>query len=230
MKSALLIVLVFVSSSLLAQDGMRQLINDYQLARFATEGIAYDSFEGSPFIESEENKGIVILNDDRSFRDLNLRYNAFEDQMEYAKEADYIVIPTENLFNEFIIDGRHFYWNTFRNQNKKSPKYLELIANGNVRLYKQNIIDFVEGKKLKPYTEAKPASFIIRKPIYYIALGDVELIQIKNKKSIFGISSINTDELKKQIDFKDFDLNNEEDLVEIVQIMNQDYSLLTIEN
>jgi hypothetical protein len=85
----------------------------------------YKEIAGSPYLEKEIQKGIIILKDDRKVENVMIRYNAFEDALLYQIGEDQITMLDPPVINGFeyrkngnvvkyisisILEGkRHFY-------------------------------------------------------------------------------------------------------------------------
>jgi hypothetical protein len=85
----------------------------------------YKEISGSPYLEKEMKKGVIILKDNRKVEDVMIRYNAYEDALMYQIEEDKVTLLDPPVINGFeyhkndkvfkyisisILEGkRHFY-------------------------------------------------------------------------------------------------------------------------
>ncbi len=226
MKSILLLLALSYFSFTIAQveQGIAPPIGELQMARIASEGLIRADVQGSPFIESELNDGVVILSDKSKFTDLNLRYNMYTGQMEYAKNGSYYVFPKEKYFSDFFIGKHHFVFKVLKVKERAVPKYLELLIADSVSLLKDYNIDLVEAKKLTPYGQEEPARFQTRRPAYYVYMESGELVKLKSERSLNQLNLDPNNQLK--LDQLNVDIKDEEKLKSSIIELNNYLTLL----
>ena len=77
----------------------------------------YKEISGSPYLEKEMKKGVIILKDNRKVEDVMIRYNAYEDALMYQIEEDKIT-----LLDPPVINGFEYY------KNDQVFKYISISA------------------------------------------------------------------------------------------------------
>jgi len=226
MKSYLFLFISIFTSTLVSA----QIEQDYSLfenlrlsgAGDIKKGITY---EGTPFLTGQKNGCKLILEDKTEYDNVSLRYNIYDDELEFEKKEQFYKVPKDKLFAEFYIDDHHFryFWN-FKDKKYK-PGYLEiLVKKDKIYLLKKHHVDLIEATKEEPYKEAKPAQFIPRKPLYFIGFNNEPLKEFKSEKELYELIPEHSIMLKEHIKKNKLKFRNEEDIVSTIVYLNSIYN------
>ncbi|ROI02162.1 MULTISPECIES: hypothetical protein [unclassified Chryseobacterium] len=174
--------------------------------------LTYDEIEGSAYFEKQFSMASVSPN----YEDVLIRYNIYNDEVEFKKNEDVMVLPKTDTFSRII----------FRNSKNvlvllDSTGYYFEIVKGKYTLYKKlrtKFIDFVPAPT--PYQADKPAMFRNLEPVYYIKVGDNLIGNFKSTKDL--ISQLPDKEtLNSFLKSNKIKADKEEDLIRLVNFLNQ---------
>lgn len=175
----------------------------------------YNQIKGSPYINEEFVNG-TIINDSASYQGILLRYNAYEDRMEFKpKSGVELYFDTPEKYKQFIIaDKKYVYCNELH-------EYFELLQEGKISLLKKESIFLNESEPAQPFKDPKPAEFRTKPPVYYISINNGDFVKIKKDKDLLDIISSNKKEVQTYISKNKLKVKNEEDLQKIISYYNQ---------
>lgn len=107
--------------------------------------------EGSMYLEDEFAPAVVIYQNGNIDNQYFFRYNAFYDEMEYIDaKGDTLVLENPADIRWIIIGSRKFIYENFQDKNRRRQGFLEVIADGEVRLLCRHTMVFERADP--PYT------------------------------------------------------------------------------
>jgi hypothetical protein len=180
----------------------------------------YSKIEGSPYYFGTDTwmDGTLYTADGKKIEDIPIRFNGFDNEVEYRKDGNVLIIDNYNL------KGFDFYFNSEFGDTKKAkytfrngfsvPGEIEKTDFYNVIYQGENFSLIEEFKVLE--TRVTPASygaseyrkFVNDKRTYLIINDKVD--KFKNRKrDFYNIAPDQKSAIKKQIKQNDLDLNNE---------------------
>lgn len=120
---------------------LSELTNEYTHERSQNNFMREAEFEGSPFLNDQFIPGEIIANDTLVFREVPLRYNIYNDRFEFRNEDDQIleIGVLDNSFRYNILNNIFCTLN-YSDRGKVKRGILEILVDGNARLYKQYIV------------------------------------------------------------------------------------------
>jgi hypothetical protein len=180
-----------------------------------TEEASLENIKGSMYLNSEFQNSTVILNGEKVEEKTFLRYNAFKDEIEIAKNANQktasnILMKSPNV--AALIGDQFYQLIEISKNNKKETTYmLELFSNEDHALYLNNKKKFVDEKPAPSGLGGSlPARFEDQQFLYHYSKSKqmLELVNI-NKKSIIKLFPDKQALLKKfiaeeKLKFKDY--------------------------
>lgn len=175
--------------------------------------------EGSPYIfpiMDAEVKGVDGTT--------KMRYNAYNDEVEYKTENGTLALIKQAKFNDiyFPAQNRHLKLLNYNYNGKQIEGYLyEEVANPNVKIYKREHIDFIDEKPARSsYDEGAPATYKLAKPVYFIQFGDAALIELpENKKKLAELFPNKKEDLKQYFKNNKVDFSKQSDLQKLAEIL-----------
>lgn len=148
----------------------------------------YDKIEGSPYLnDGDWSSGIVITQTDQYLSDLKIRYNAFEDQLQYLNNGNPFYYENQDLksFEFSKVDElgnveRFYFKNGFEYDD-------EIVKKNHIRiLYEGKIVKLlskIEARKqlVTPasYGESDYEQFVITSDYYLWRNGSIEELKLK---------------------------------------------------
>lgn len=175
----------------------------------------YNQIKGSPYINEEFVSG-TIISDSVSYQKILLRYNAYEDRMEFKpKSGVELYFDTPEKYKQFIIaNKRYIYCN-------KLHEYFELLEEGKISLLKKESIILNESEPAQAFKDPKPAEFRTKPPVYYISINNGDYVKIKKDKDLLDAISSNKNEVQTYISKNKLKFKHEEDLQKIISYYNK---------
>ncbi len=224
-KSIVVLVLVLFSTNTNAQrmydlrDFYTGLGGNHAPITRATS--AQKPVEGSPFARSEYVKGTVIRNNGDIYQNIPLRYNKYEDRIEFedvnGKDL-YIDNPSDYKF--IIIDDQQYIYGEFLKENKKVKGYYVLLEVGKVSLLKKQLCGLKKAEPAKPFQDPKPAKFYTKTDEFYILINQKNIEKVKNEKECLAILQDQKNKLAKYIKSEKLKVKKEEDLKKLIEYYN----------
>jgi hypothetical protein len=173
--------------------------------------------EGSPYLNEEFVRGNVTTLDSIQYRNVPLRYNIYNDEIEFmVDDENYLAIAEPTSMAQISIKEAVFIY------LKKDLKYgyYQLLEDGKIKLLLRYNVRFRQANYSNGINQARPPKFNRGVNTHYIQLGYNEPQLIKKKKDIdriFGKESVAIKELIKK---EHIDIHNEKDLHKFVKLLN----------
>ena len=195
-------LLFFCCLSLLWINGLSQRTIDVDKDPNANGGILQNAYtvggkpfvtakfskliEGSPFFNEQMMRGTIILSEGKEHKDLSVRLNLLESEVNYLGNKQIEMITTlpvkEVVLSDTIqkIDHRFIFSEFIEIYDKPEKDFYELLETGKAELYKQHKKKLLESK---PYGSATIEQKI-QTEIRYFILVNGQWIRIKKMKDL----------------------------------------------
>lgn len=181
---------------------------------------SYDAIEGSPYIQKEFVKGSILI-DSTSYEGVPLRYNAYDDRMEFLSKSDLVLYVTNpEQYQKFILQDKTYIYRKAPGSKSEEQGFFQLLKEGTVNLLKKESISLLESQPAKPFGDPKPASFKARPANFYLSLSNGKLIQISKEKDLLQALKPHKEALESYIDQQKLNVKKEEDLQKVIAYAN----------
>ena len=173
---------------------------------------------GSPYTDDKYKDGIIYYGTDKN-QAAPIRYNAYQDLIEYQQNGKALVLDANPGIKKVTVGGETFV--PLPNSDSKKLRYFAVLDSGKITLYsKKNIVfqPFKRGGKLDGSDQ--PAEFQKKPDTYYYQLGDGELKEIDNIKSLIAGLPDKQDELNQYVKKEKISAKKEKDLLQFVKYYN----------
>ena len=173
---------------------------------------------GSPYTDDKYKDGMIYYGTDKN-QAAPIRYNAYQDLIEYQQNGKALVLDANPGIKKVIVGGETFV--PLPNSDSKKLRYFAVLDSGKITLYsKKNIVfqPFKRGGKLDGSDQ--PAEFQKKPDTYYYQLGDGELKEIDNIKSLIAGLPDKQDELNQFVKKEKISAKKEKDLLQFVKYYN----------
>lgn len=223
-KYLVLLFLVIISAIAFAQADyqVKQLSDYYRTNKMVTSDwrrdLSLEDIEGTPFMEKEFTKGAIYTIQKQKFVDVPLRYNMYNDKIEFQTTdgaAAEIAVPDDVEKVEF---GSYVFSFVKFQDGKKG--FMQVIEQGNASLYAQHKVLFRDRKAPAAYQDSEPARFEKIPVIYFISVGDAAAMPVGNKKEVIQIFPDHQPEIEAFISKNKIKTNKPEALAELVKYYN----------
>lgn len=177
---------------------------------------------GSPFFNEKLMRGSIILSEGREYKNLFVRLNLLESQVNYLDEKDVEMIASTQI-REVVLwdtisnkDHRFISSDYIETTGKPERDFYELLQKGKAELYKQYKKNMLENK---PYGSATIEQTIQTYLRYYVLVSGrwTKLNRLKDLPTIFPDKK---DELSKFISAKKLSGDNEKNYEAIITYYN----------
>lgn len=179
------------------------------------------SVEGSPYTTGKHFSKVIIPSYSENVQ--GVRYNAYEDEMEFQQNNETYFANKENgLIINFPELKKTYICLSYKLDDKAYNGYLVLLQKGDkFNLLKKEKVELLKGEKSpNAYTKDADDYYAKEKDIYMISKGDN---YYKLPKKINDLSQIPVDNQKAFLEFAQknkVNLNKEEDMLKLVDYLN----------
>ncbi len=178
--------------------------------------------EGSPFFNEQMMHGKIISSEGKEYKDLSMRLNLLESQVNYMGNKQVEMIATSPVKEIVLSDtvqktDHHFIFSEYIEIPDKPEKgFYELLETGKAELYKQHKKTLLESK---PYGSATIEQKI-QTEIRYFTLVNGQWIRIKKMKDLTTAFYKKNKEISKFITEKNISENSESNFESITAYYN----------
>ena len=181
----------------------------------------FNNIVGTPFMNNHFIMGELFRVDGERIDEVFLRYNVYNNIME-AKFHESLFKLSEELIQRVKIDDKTFDYLPYKIAEKQHSGYLELIQEGEYRLYCYHSKKFKEAQPQKAMQDkASPAEFRDL-PLVYLLMKNQDSLAIgfRSRKELVNIFTNNKDEINAYIKKHKLKHNNPTDLKELLTYFN----------
>lgn len=179
------------------------------------------SIKGSPFLNEDFTEGSVFTTSKTRFDGIPLRYNIFNDQIEFKSDDEQILaLPAPEVIEKVEMGEYLFEYIPYSNYKNIRRGFFIVHEKGKATLYSRPRIVFEEAKNPAAYQDAQPARFIRKPDVYYIRIGMDPAKPVSGKKDLEAVFSPDNKELNNFIKNRKIKPGNAESLKELVIFYN----------
>lgn len=183
--------------------------------------LSENDIQGSPYLNDEFISGSVYTTSKTQYANVLLRYNIYNDQIEFKTAENNIQALAAPETVELVEFGDYkLEYIPYALSKKIRRGFFELLEKGAASLYKKPQVFFKDATQPGAYKEAEPAAFVRKADEYFIRIGLNEAQLVGNKKDLIAIFPDNQDKIEAFIKNKKIKTNNSEDLKELVKFYN----------
>ena len=164
--------------------------------RTQPKGFEYD---GSPYLKEDFTSGILLYDEKYRFEDLALRYNVFNDEMEYqlpGRETIFALSPYQPVDMVIIAEDTFIARNYFH-MGSIVPGFFKILVSGDIDLLVKMEIDYIEEQAATAFLDARPAEFVRRPDDFYIMRKGMDPEKIINVNKLIKSLGHHQPELKR---------------------------------
>jgi|688.fasta_scaffold322544_1 hypothetical protein len=219
-KFALLFLMIFTANAW--SQNYNFVLGNSLNTLFITANVLDDptvTVEGSPYINNKFlSSSLSCLTENTP----PMRYNVYKEEMEFVHEGKLYYVKKNDTCVITLLNNSYKY---FENYNKeKNSGYLLILNKLNNSKYilykKEKVVLIPEFIPSSSYGEAKPATYAIENPIYFISIQD-KLVEFPKKKSdLFLLFPNNKQAIESFLKDKKISFNEESKIVELVDFLN----------
>lgn len=185
------------------------------------KSLSESEIEGSPYFNDDFLKGTIYTTSKTKYTDLDLRYNIYNNQLEFKTPDGQVQGMATPEIIEFVELGEYkFVYAPFYVSKKIYRGFFEVIEEGKATLYSRAEVTFKKAEEPGAYKEAEPAKFVRNPDIYYIRFGQDGAKRISKKKDLLEVFPDFKKETSAFIKKNKVKPNKIETLKELIQYYN----------
>ena len=171
----MLLFVEFVSAQ--SNYELRQAMDLFKTNKLLREGnlglLTENDIKGSPYLEDDFIKGSVYTTSKTCYADVLLRYNIYNDQLEFKTDDNTVqALATPEIIEKVEFGKYKMVYIPFSVSKKIRRGFFIALEEGKSSLYKKPKIMFKQPTEPGPYKEAEPAKFEKGVDEYYIRVGN----------------------------------------------------------
>jgi len=175
--------------------------------------------EGTPYLSEKYVPGEILFGTSRST--VPLRYNAYQDLMEYQQNGKALVLDPSTKIKSVRLGESTYIVDKFEFDGKTKYGFLNLLDSGKVTLVAKKVIKYQEPLKGKALDGGDlPAKFSNPSDAYFYRVGNGELQEVGNIKDMIASFPDKQEEVKQFAKKEKISPKKEEELVKLVRYYN----------
>jgi hypothetical protein len=176
--------------------------------------------EGTPYLSEKYVDGEILLG--TSVRStVPLRYNAYQDLMEYQQNGKALVLDPTTKIKRVRLGESTYVVDKFPFDGKTKYGFLNLLDSGKVTLLAKKVVKYQEPIKGRALDGGDvPAKFSRSNDTYYYRIGNGELLEVESIKDMIASFPDKQEELKQFAKKEKISPKKEDELVKFVRYYN----------
>lgn len=179
------------------------------------------NISGSPYLEDEFTTGTVYTSDKKKFENVLLRYNIYNDDLEFQTPNKRVLAMDKPETIELADFGQYkMTYLSYASGNKQNKGFFKILQEGKASLYAKPDVLFqkaVESDGIKP---EKPAMFVSKPDIYFIRIGTNPAQKVGNKKELAALLGDHKSEIATYIKKNKVKVNKADQLKKLLNYYN----------
>lgn len=177
--------------------------------------------QGSPYLDDNFVKGSVYTTSKTEYVDVPLRYNIYNDQIEFKTgDNKVLALAAPESVDKIEFGNYKIVYIPFSVAKKVRRSFFVVLAEGKASLFEKPRVTLKEATDAGAYQEAKPAEFVRNTDEYYIRVGEDLAKLVGNKKDLLEIFPDKQKQLEAFIKKQKIKPNKPESLKELVEYYN----------
>ncbi|MCK3684424.1 hypothetical protein [Maribellus sp. YY47] len=189
MKKLIIFTLLLIAGKTYAQSEYQisSLMDMMKINKSAHTIITEEDIEGSPYLNDEFITGTVYTTNKYQFKDIPLRYNVFNGDVEFKTPDNKILaIAVSETIEKVEFGDYTLEYIPYIAVKKVKTGYLLALSKGKISLYAKPEISYRKPTKAGAYKEAEPAKFLRGNDSFYIRIDSGNAQSVGNKKDLIG--------------------------------------------
>jgi len=179
-----------------------------------------NEIEGSPYESREFQEGFLVTTTNQKFVGLSLRYNIFNDRIEYKDESGASMsIAYPEVVDHVMIGNTRYVYSPYAIIKRIEKGFFKVIEEGKASLYAKQRIFFQEAQPPAAYKDPEPPKFLKKPDEFYIRFHPAEAKKAGNKNELLLIFPDKQKEIEEFIR-KNKIKTNEDDLSRLIKYYN----------
>ncbi len=220
-------IVLFSSAGLFAQSiyDLRNAIDFFEKNKIQRgdfrQMLSNSEIEGSPYFIDEFTKGTIYTSQKIQYNDIPLRYNIYNDEMEFqTPDNQILVIATPKIVEKVVVGENTFSNIPYKIGNKVKSAYFILLIEGKLSLYARPEVMYQKPKKAAGYKEPEPAKFKKRPDVFYLRINQQAAVKIESKKDLLNFFNDHQKQIQDFIKENKIKPAKKDKMMELVEFYN----------
>lgn len=203
----------------------RQALELYNTNKFISKSekstLTEVDVDGSPNLMDEFVNGSIYTVQKVQFEEVPLRYNIFNDELEFKTPTNEILaLATPEIIEKVVMGNTILAHLNYVQLNKIKKGYFVVLKEGKASLFAKPDIMYKNATPPAAYKDPEPAKYIKKSDKYYISVESAPAQIINNKKDIIAAFPDNQEKIEIYISKNKIKTNSPEKLTEVVEYFN----------
>lgn len=187
------------------------------MARVLTE----KDIDGSPYLNDNFINGSIYLSTKVQYADIPLRYNIYNDEIEFEKpDKEVIALGTPETVEKVVFGNYTMEYIPYSIAKKVKRGYFIVLLDGKGSLYARPVVEYEAPKEPGAYQGPVPAKFIQKSDKYFIRFGQDAAQLIENKKELSKLFPDHNHEIEVFVKKNKINTRNRKDLKSLLEYYN----------
>ena len=176
--------------------------------------------EGTPYLNEQFVEGEIVFGEANRTK-VPVRYNAFQDLMEYQQNGKALALDPSKKIKEVKMGDEVFIVEKYNMEGKSKLGFLNLLDTGKITLVSKKIVKYQEPLKGRGFDGGDlPAKFSRSSDAFFYRIGDGELKEIGNLKELIASLPDSQEEIKQFAKKEKISPKKQEELRKLVRYYN----------
>lgn len=176
--------------------------------------------DGTPYLNDEFIRGTIYWNKGGSYPGLEMRYNIFNDQVEFKnQDSVYAILPDIGI-KKIVIDKHTLIVNNYEIKGTPVLTYFLRLDSGKATLLTKMHINFRERQAEKPIEGALPPKYVKMPDEYYYKIRNGSSIKIQSMKKLIEELPDGKQEMEQFAKANKISANKPKELIKFFQYYN----------
>jgi len=180
------------------------------------------NYNGSPYANEGFIRGDIFYDINWKYPDIPLRYNIFNDEMEFkieGRETVYALGPDKRI-QQVIIQKDTFVVAGYSEKGKRTIGFFRELVKGKIELLARHQVEFLKERPSNGIQDAEPAKFIRSDDQYYIRRKSETAEKLTSIKKLIESIGDHQKELKEYSNKHKISKGNESELIQFISYYN----------
>lgn len=174
---------------------------------------------GSPYLDDTYVSGVITYANRN--HNVPMRYNIFQDLIEYQQGGKALVLDPNATIKKVSFGSSTFVPLPYEANGKSKFGYFVVLDSGKVTLFARKKVVFLAAKKGGALDGSdQPAEYKKSADTFYYRIGDGELLQVENIKSLIASLPDKQEELTSYAKKEKISARKEKEIIQFIQYYN----------
>ena len=223
----ILVVFIGLASGLKGQTEIlnKAFLDDVRFSKindgtFSHPNLKISDIQGTPYLNETFEAGEIITPKDSVFANIELRYNAFTDDLEFKQGENVFNIAYKAIVKKAEFGGDVFSCRSYEVDGNIRDGFFKILTEGKATLLAKYKILFLDRVEAQAFSDYQPARFDIVQVEYFMAVDRNPAKLISNKKGLVKMFGEKSNEMETYISKNKVSVKEGDSLIKIVMYYN----------